>query len=221
MSTPILNFTFHGIGDAPATVDAGERDVWLSERDFDAALGAIRHLPAKSTVSFDDGNASDLAVAMPALLERCMKATFFVVADRLDEPGYLGAADLVAMREAGMTIGLHGMRHQPWRGLADAELDAEVSGARGLLEEAAGAPLDTAACPFGAYDRRVLARLRAAGFRTVFTSDGGWVSSSAWLQARNTLRAGDGAPAVAAIAAADGAAERARHRLKTLAKRWR
>lgn len=221
MSTLVLNFTFHGIGDPAAAVDAAERDVWLSEPDFEAALGAIRHLPGRATVSFDDGNASDLEIALPALLERCMKATFFVVADRLGKPGYLGADDLRTLREAGMTIGLHGMHHRRWRGLSDGELEEEIAGAQGLLEDAAGAPLAVAACPFGAYDRRVLGRLRGSGFRTVFTSDGGWAPSSAWLQARNTLRAGDGAGAVEAVAAADGAADRARHRLKTLAKRWR
>ncbi len=36
-----------------------ERDVWLSEADFTASLEAIRTLP-RATVSFDDGNASDL-----------------------------------------------------------------------------------------------------------------------------------------------------------------
>jgi peptidoglycan/xylan/chitin deacetylase (PgdA/CDA1 family) len=221
MSTLILNFTFHGIGDPPAAVSDAERDVWLSEPDFGASLGAIRHLPARSTVSFDDGNASDLEIALPALLEHCMKATFFVVADRLGKPGYLGAEDLRALREAGMTVGLHGMHHQRWRGLSDGELDEEISGARGLLEDAAGAHLDAAACPFGAYDRHVLGRLKDAGFRAVFTSDGGWASGGAWLQARNTLRAGDGAPAVTSIAADDGAATRAKHGLKTLAKRWR
>ncbi|HEY2055845.1 MAG TPA: polysaccharide deacetylase family protein [Solirubrobacterales bacterium] len=221
MSTLILNFTFHGIGDPPAAVSDAERDVWLSQADFSAALGAIRRLPDRSTVSFDDGNASDLAIALPALLERCMKGTFFVVADRLDKPGYLGADDLHALREAGMTIGLHGMHHQRWRGLSDGELDEEIAGAAGLLEDAAGASLEAAACPFGAYDRRVLGRLEDAGFRTVFTSDGGWASSGAWLQARNTLRAGDGAAAVATIAADAGAAARAKHGLKTMIKRWR
>jgi peptidoglycan/xylan/chitin deacetylase (PgdA/CDA1 family) len=221
MSTLILNFTFHGIGDPPAAVSDAERDVWLSQADFADALSAIRRLPSRSTVSFDDGNASDLEIALPGLLERGMSATFFVVADRLGQPAYLGADDLRALREAGMTIGLHGMHHQRWRGLSDGELDEEISGARHLLEDAAGAPLDAAACPFGAYDRRVLSRLEDAGIRTAFTSDGGWASSGAWLQARNTLRAGDGAHTVAAIAADDGNAARAKHGLKTMVKRWR
>jgi peptidoglycan/xylan/chitin deacetylase (PgdA/CDA1 family) len=220
MSTPILNLTFHGIGEPPAAVGVAERDVWLSEADFAASLDAIRTLP-EATVSFDDGNASDLQIALPALRERGIGATFFVVASRLDEPGYLSAADLRTLRDEDMTIGLHGMHHQRWRGLSDEELDEEISVARQRLEDAAGAPLDAAACPFGAYDRRVLSHLRRAGFATVFTSDGGWASRGAWLQARNTLRAGDGAAAVATIAADDGAAARSKHKLKTLAKQWR
>jgi peptidoglycan/xylan/chitin deacetylase (PgdA/CDA1 family) len=220
MSTPVLNLTFHGIGEPPPAVDDAERDVWLSEADFTASLEAIRTLP-RATVSFDDGNASDLEIALPALRERGIGATFFVVAGRLDQPGYLSAADLRTLREEGMRIGLHGMHHQRWRGLAEDELDEEISVARRRLEDAAGARLDAAACPFGAYDRRVLARLRRAGFGVVFTSDGGWASLGAWLQARNTLRAGDGAAAVAAIAADDGAAARSRHAVKTMVKRWR
>jgi peptidoglycan/xylan/chitin deacetylase (PgdA/CDA1 family) len=201
-------------------VGATERDVWLSEADFTASLDAIRTLP-QATVSFDDGNASDLRIALPALRGRGMSATFFVVAARLGEPDYLSAEDLRTLRDEGMTIGLHGMHHQRWRGLADDELDEEISVARRLLEDAAGAPVDAAACPFGAYDRRVLGRLRGAGLGAVFTSDGGWASRGAWLQARNTLRAGDGAAAVAALAADDGVASRSKHKLKTLAKRWR
>jgi peptidoglycan/xylan/chitin deacetylase (PgdA/CDA1 family) len=220
MSTPVLNLTFHGIGEPPAAVGVAERDVWLSEADFAASLDAIRTLP-EATVSFDDGNSSDLQIALPALRERGISATFFVVAGRLGEPGYLSAADLRTLRDEGMTIGLHGMHHQGWRGLSDDDLDEEISVARRRLEDAAGARLDAAACPFGAYDRRVLARLRRAGFAAVFTSDGGWATRDAWLQARNTFRAGDGAAAVATIAADNGAAARSRHKLKTLVKRWR
>jgi peptidoglycan/xylan/chitin deacetylase (PgdA/CDA1 family) len=220
MSTPVLNLTFHGIGEPPPAVGVAERDVWLSEADFAAALDAIRTL-SDATVSFDDGNASDLRIALPALRERGMSATFFVVAARLGEPDYLAAEDLRTLRAAGMSIGLHGMHHQRWRGLSDDELDEEISVARRRLEGAADTPVDAAACPFGAYDRRVLARLRRVGFGAVFTSDGGRASRGAWLQARNTLRAGDGAAAVTTIAAGDGAAARSKRKAKALVKRWR
>ena len=47
--------------------------------------------------------------------------------------------------------------------------------------------VDTAACPFGSYDRTVLRGLRRAGYRHVYTSDGGIVSTGDWIQPRVTI----------------------------------
>lgn len=220
MSTPVLNFTFHGIGEPPAAVGEAERDVWVSQPDFIAALDAIcAHDDA--TISFDDGNASDVTIGLPALVERGVAARFFVVAERVGAPGYLSGADLRTLREAGMRIGLHGMHHQPWRGLPDDELDEEILDARRALEAEIGGPVSVAACPFGSYNRRVLGRLRSAGFECVFSSDGGWASAGAWLQPRNTLRAGTGAAEVERIATGAGTATASIRRVKTLIKRLR
>jgi peptidoglycan/xylan/chitin deacetylase (PgdA/CDA1 family) len=120
-----------------------------------------------------------------------------------------------------MRIGLHGMRHRPWRGLRDDELDEEIRDAKLLLESGSGAPVSAAACPFGSYDRRALRRLRRAGFEKVFSSDGGWASAGAWLQPRNTLRAGTGAADVIEIAAGTGPTGASVRRAKTLIKRLR
>ncbi len=120
-----------------------------------------------------------------------------------------------------MRIGLHGMRHRPWRGLSDEEMSEEILDARRALEAAAGAPIDAAACPFGSYDRRVLGRLRDAGFGRVYTSDGGRTSTGAWLQARNTLRTGTGGGEVERIASAANAPAARAKRVKTLIKRLR
>jgi peptidoglycan/xylan/chitin deacetylase (PgdA/CDA1 family) len=219
MSTSLLNFTFHGIGEPPAGAGA-ERDVWVSRRDFLSALDAICARD-EATISFDDGNASDIAIGLPALAERGVSAHFFVVAERVGAPGYLSGADLRTLRDAGMRIGLHGMRHRPWRGLADSELDEEIDDARRALEAEIGGPVTAAACPFGSYDRRVLGRLRGAGLQRVFSSDGGRAAAGAWLQPRNTLRAGTGAADVERIAAGSGAAAASIRRAKTLIKRLR
>jgi peptidoglycan/xylan/chitin deacetylase (PgdA/CDA1 family) len=222
MSTPVLNFTFHGIGEPPATVSLAERDVWVSEADFISALDAICAHDS-TAISFDDGNVSDISIGLPALVERDVAGRFFVIVERLGAPGYLSAADLRTLREAGMRIGLHGMRHRPWRGLPDDELDEEILGARRALEAEIGEAVSTVACPFGSYDRRVLGRLRRAGFERVFSSDGGWASADAWLQPRNTLRVGTGAADVAGIVTGAGAggAGASIRRAKTLFKRLR
>jgi peptidoglycan/xylan/chitin deacetylase (PgdA/CDA1 family) len=216
-----INLTFHGIGDPERTLEAGEAGVWLSRRAFAAVLDAVAgrddvHL------TFDDGNASDLEHALPELAGRGLRATFFVVAGRLGTPGFLDAAGVRALSDAGMAIGCHGMRHRPWRSLDDGALDEELRDARRRLEAIVQRPVTAAGCPFGSYDRRVLGRLRRHGYERVYTSDRGTARANAWLQARTTVGAGDGPGLLDAIAAADGRAHRAlTRRAKLAVKRWR
>ena len=51
---------------------------------------------------------SDFVYGLPALLDRGLTATFFVVAGRLGEPGFLSENDVRTLVSAGMTIGCHG-----------------------------------------------------------------------------------------------------------------
>ncbi len=117
-----------------------------------------------------------------------------------------------------MRIGSHGMRHRAWRGLDDAALGEELVAAKQELERVLGAPVTEAACPFGSYDRRVLAALRRAGYRHVFTSDRGAARRGEWLQARNTIHAGDDGETVRGVLARRDSLGR---RAKLTAKRWR
>jgi peptidoglycan/xylan/chitin deacetylase (PgdA/CDA1 family) len=183
----VLNLTFHGVGPPPRPLEQGERDVWLSHERFTAVLDAAAGR-GDVRLTFDDGNASDLELALPALRERDLRATFFVSAELVGSAGYLDRGGIRELAAAGMTIGCHGLRHVPWRGLDDATLDDELVRGRRLTEQLSGRSVAAAACPFGAYDRRVLRRARSAGYARVFTSDGGRARERAWLQPRNTLR---------------------------------
>lgn len=185
----ILNF--HGIGEPPPSTACAERRYWLDESFF---LSILDHLSAaRSTASpaaritFDDGNMSDAEIALPALAKRGLTASFFICAGRIGMPGYLDVAALRELSRAGMRIGSHGFHHRDWRKLDDTELDAEIAGARKMLEDLCGAAIDEAAIPFGSYDRRVLAKLRSEGYRSAYTSDGGVVRPDSWLKVRNTL----------------------------------
>ena len=216
----IITFTFHGIGEPPPEVDDSERRVWLSRADFYSTLDAIsRHENMHATV--DDGNLSDVTVALPALLERGMVGRFFIVVGRIGMPGYVGIEDLLALRDAGMEIGLHGMRHRPWRRLSKQDLGEEIGEAKLKLESYVDTPITSAACPFGTYDRGVLNELRRSGFARIFTSDGGYASSNAWLQPRSTLPNGSNGGIVDQLAG-DMRRPLARlHHAKTLIKRYR
>jgi peptidoglycan/xylan/chitin deacetylase (PgdA/CDA1 family) len=218
--TPIINLTFHGIGAPPHAVDPAEASVWIDEDRFHRTLDAVR---GRSDVhlTFDDGNRSDVEVALPALLERGLTGTFFVLAGRLDDAGYLSREDVRRLVEAGMTIGSHGMHHRDWRLLSAAALDDELGVARRQLQNVTDRPVDVASIPFGAYDRRVLARLRhERGFARIYTSDGGVARAGAWLQPRTSLTRND-PPGEPRLDARRTAPESAVLALKGMVKRWR
>ncbi|HWI74483.1 MAG TPA: polysaccharide deacetylase family protein [Baekduia sp.] len=216
----LINLTFHGVGEPTRPLDDGEAGVWVGTDAFTALLDAAVGRP-DVRITFDDGNASDAEIALPALTVRGLTATFFVVAGRVGTPGFLDAPQIQELVAAGMRIGNHGMRHQPWRGLDDAGLTEELGIARRVLEDVVGAPVDEAACPFGSYDRRVLTTLRRTGYRHVYTSDRGTVAGDEWLQARNTITPDDTTAVLDAIAAPVAPVAALAGRAKLTLKRWR
>jgi peptidoglycan/xylan/chitin deacetylase (PgdA/CDA1 family) len=221
MQPRCINLTFHGVGDAARPLDSGEASVWATRELFLTILDSVAERP-DIRISFDDGNASDVALALPALKERGLSATFFIVAGRLGTAGFVDEDGVCALADAGMGIGSHGMRHRPWRRLAERELHEELVGAKTLLENAVERPIAEAACPFGAYDRRVLRMLRRCEYRKVYTSDEGTAAPRDWLQTRNTVRRGDAGEVLERIARLDAPTYNALgRRAKQAAKRWR
>jgi peptidoglycan/xylan/chitin deacetylase (PgdA/CDA1 family) len=222
VSDEIINLSFHGVGAPPGSPrEPGEHAYWV---DRDAFLSLLDEVQGRDDVrlSFDDGNASDVEVALPALVERGMTADFFVVAGRLGTPGNVDATGLGALRAAGMCIGTHGMDHRSWRGLDDAQLAAELVEARAAIAEAAGSVVAAAALPLGEYDRTVLAALRKHDYRVVYSSDARRARTGAWLQPRYSVRAGDTPRSVReTVLAPPRAHERLRGHLAGLVKRWR
>ncbi|MGF1663651.1 MAG: polysaccharide deacetylase family protein [Kineosporiaceae bacterium] len=186
----MINVCFHGVGEPARELEPGEDRYWVGVDTFRAVLDEIATWP-DVRISFDDGNASDVVHGLPALQERGLTATFFVLARRLGLPGSLGADDVRALRRAGMTIGSHGMDHRPWRALPPEARERELVTARQRIAEAAGAPVTEAACPLGRYDRRLLADLRSLGYTRVHTSDRRRARPDAWLQPRFSVRRGD------------------------------
>ena len=173
-------------------------------------------------ISFDDGNVSDIEQALPALRERGLRATFFIVAGRLGVPHFVDEGNVRSLVAAGMEIGCHGMRHRPWRGLDGSALHEELVEAKAILESVTGFPVARAACPFGSYDRGVLATVRRSGYHHVYTSDRGMARSGSFVQARNSVGPADGSDVLARIAELEAPGLRALgRRAELIVKRWR
>lgn len=191
-----VNVTVHGIGTPPRPLEEGEDGVWVSVEQFEGLLDAAIGRP-EVTITFDDGNLSDLEIGLPRLRERGLTARFYVPAGLLGEPGRLDADGVRELHGAGMTIGSHGWAHRDWRDLPWGDgcshvVEDEMERAPRELRRLTGCEVTEVAVPFGSYDRHVLEALRRAGATRVYTSDGGWARTGAWLQARTSIRSDSG-----------------------------
>jgi peptidoglycan/xylan/chitin deacetylase (PgdA/CDA1 family) len=183
-----INICFHGIGRLRFEREPGESRYWITARQFERVLDALIERP-EVKISFDDGNRSDVDVALSRLVERGLHATFFPLAGRLSDPDSLSPAGIRELADAGMVVGTHGMWHRPWRRLSQSEADEELRQARDLITEAAGQLINRAAVPLGQYDRRSLTMLRDYKYREVNTSDPRLARPGEWLQPRFSVQA--------------------------------
>jgi peptidoglycan/xylan/chitin deacetylase (PgdA/CDA1 family) len=194
----VVNITVHGIGLAHRELDPGEERAWVSITQFEQMLDALVDR-SDVRITFDDGNSSDVEVALPRLVERGLTAEFFLLAGLLGDRGRVDKAGARALLDAGMAIGSHGWLHRDWRRIDHAQAREELHDAHRVLGELSGRPVSRVAIPFGSYDRRVLRLLREAGVTRAYTSDGGLARPDAWLQARTSLRHDMDAAWIAAV----------------------
>lgn len=192
MTRPHITLLFHGIGEPPDYEPENVRPYWIPPERFEQiivqSIAAARDHDVNLYVTFDDGYASDFTVAAPVLARHRVEACFFVCAGRIGVGPYTNAANLRDLRQMGFSIGSHGYHHVPWRDARGPAFREELVDAKAVIEDTIGEAIDTAAIPFGSYDRRVLAGLRDAGFRLAFNSDPGLDGPTPFLQRRFCYR---------------------------------
>lgn len=157
--------------------ETGRRGV--SMREVHDALESGGGVPPEWVgITFDDGNASDHAHALPALAERGFGATFFVCGNRLDADGGLTAAMIRDLAAGGMHVGSHAMTHRFLTALDAGEERRELDESRRLLESIVPGPVDHFAPPGGRWSSRTRRTLRDLSYRAVSTSAFGYNAAS-------------------------------------------
>lgn len=210
----------HGVGYPDRALESGEGDSIIDVSILEHVLDRVAEKSAMITV--DDGNISDVEIILPNLKKRDLTAMFFIPAGKVGQQGYLTRDDVVTLQQEGMTIGSHGMNHVNWRELDDRELERELVESKRFLENLTGSPVISVACPFGAYDRRVLRFIRKAGYEKIYTSDMGWANSDDWLIGRNSIRSSDSVQSTDRLLGTGfSCVEQAVINLKKTLKRWR
>lgn len=183
-----IYLNFHGLGVPGSYVPEEEKPYWLPLRHFETVLEFVQTARRRVHITFDDGNLSDLKLALPALHRAGLSATFFILSQRIGAPHYLGREDIRALRAAGMRIGSHGDSHVRWTSLSDEVLANQVANSIATLSKIIEEPVRAVAIPFGAYNGRVLAVLWRMGVERVYTSDGGSAASFSWVIPRASIR---------------------------------
>lgn len=222
MAQKQIGLIFHGIGTPSRELESGEASYWVSIAQFEHVLDQIcaDPQPNRFRISFDDGNLSDHDIALPRLLDRGLRADFFVLSGRINTPGSLGKEHIQALHTAGMIIGSHGVAHLDWHRLDKTALEVELSESRAVLEAICGRPVTTAGIPFGSYDARVLKALRQAGYSTAYSSDRGAMSPDTFLRPRTSVKGAMNEAQIAAILAGQlPVLQRLRRRIGMLHKR--
>jgi peptidoglycan/xylan/chitin deacetylase (PgdA/CDA1 family) len=148
-------------------------DLATARAQIDAGTG-----PRRSVVlTFDDAWADNHTNALPCLVEHGLPAVLYAPSRLLGQPDYMTCAQLVEMADAGVIIGAHTRTHPDLRRCTEQELDTEVAGSKGDLEDLLGRPVTTFAYPTGLFDERVEAAVERAGFSDAVTTRRGWLRS--------------------------------------------
>ena len=121
-------------------------------------------------ITFDDGDVSNIEIALPMLLERGMVAEFFITSDFIDTPGMLSRHEVRQLADSGMGIGAHGKSHRFLEDLDPQDLQRELEESRRLLAGITGGSVDALALPGGRGGERERLAALHLGYRHLFGS---------------------------------------------------
>ena len=155
--------------------------------------GAFKsHETTKSSsccLTFDDGFSSDYKLVLPELKKKGALATFFVVTDWLNKPGYLTEKQLKYMSAEGMQIGSHSKSHPNFLTISPEERLCELKESKAALEEIIGVKVSSFSFPFGLLDDECCQAVFAAGYSICCTSLHGLSKRSEYIISRNSINA--------------------------------
>lgn len=185
----IVCLKLHGIGAPPDDVSPDERSYWIDGERFRRIVDLAVRNPQVVRLTFDDGNISDVEVALPALRQAGLKASFFFSTDFIGRPGYAGEDDIRALSSGGMEVGSHGCRHDSWQALSGDEIAEDVICSLARLEAILGKRVSAVAPPYGDCNYRMLKILRKQGVGRVYSGLPGPSRANDWLVRRMAVTA--------------------------------
>jgi peptidoglycan/xylan/chitin deacetylase (PgdA/CDA1 family) len=109
------------------------------------------------TLTFDDGDKSHYTKFYKVLKKYDLKATFYIVTSRVNNPFMMTWDDIRDLYDNGNEIGSHSCTHIDLTMISDRELDSELKESKRILSEYNASTL---AYPYGRHDDKVIALAR-------------------------------------------------------------
>jgi len=126
--------------------------------------------PLSIVLTFDDGYKSWANNVLDILNEAGLKAYFFICIEFIKN-GSISEEDIVKLKDNGMIIGSHGMKHRFLHRLSTRELFYELGESKKLLEGIIHDRIKYFSVPRGMHNRHVLRIAKDLGYERIFTSE--------------------------------------------------
>jgi peptidoglycan/xylan/chitin deacetylase (PgdA/CDA1 family) len=191
-ATRTVALMYHAIGGAGSPDAAQDPHYTVSATRFGQQLDALARVAGGVTsardwlaqptraamLTFDDGHASNHALAWPMLRERGMQADFFINPGKVGEAGLADWAQLREMAEHGMSIQSHGWNHTYFTELDAAALREDLTRSRKEIEDRIGRRVNLLAPPGGRMRANLPEVARECGYEHVLSSEPGSIDAA-------------------------------------------
>ena len=161
---------------------------WLKRMNYTSALPTewLKRMAGRRVIlTFDDAYEDFIRNAFPVLDRLGLKATVFVVVDRIgrtnewDQAAGFKSKPLLTLEQIrelhrhGVHFGSHSLTHARLTDLSDSDLEREVSDSKRKLEDLLGSEVTCFAYPWGMADMRVRSAVARAGYKVALTAQEG------------------------------------------------
>jgi peptidoglycan/xylan/chitin deacetylase (PgdA/CDA1 family) len=148
---------------------------WLMEEGYQTVL--LReilknpNLKKSVVITFDDGDRSNFSAALPLLVERKMKAEFFITTNRIDrQPGAVTGEQVRELFAAGMSVQSHSVTHRYLSDLNHEDIYNELLESKLSLERLTNSKVFALSLPGGRGSDEVVKIARDIGYEAICTS---------------------------------------------------
>ncbi len=137
----------------------------ISLKQLVVALNSYQSIPCGSfVITFDDGYADIYNNALPIMQKYHFKGIIFLIANKLDLPGYLSGEQVKELIDAGFSIGSHSFSHRNLTTATPDQLKEELIASKQVLSRRFKTDVDYFCYPIGKYNYQVINMVQKAGY---------------------------------------------------------